>query len=484
MEGRKTVLPANKTKIVCTIGPASASPGVLERMIEAGMNVARINLSHGEPADHARSMALVRDAAARCGRRVAIMADLPGPKIRIGELEREPIDLQDGADFTLSTAPCAGDASRVQADWPPLPRVVHAGTTLFINDGLIQLEVRSVEGEEVHCRVVVGGELRSRKGLNLPGIDLGISAFTEHDRECLRFAIEQGVDAVSQSFVASADDLAAVREAALEFGGDPFLIAKIERLSALENLDEILVAADGLMVARGDLGVEIPIEQMAIVQKDIMSRANRAGKPVITATHMLESMVQYRRPTRAEATDVANAILDGTDCVMLSGESAVGKHPVEAAKMLARIAAYTEPHRPQDHPMRQLRMQRRGDQASVVDLIALSVHRTFEHAHPEAVVVPTRSGATARNVARFRLPVWIVAFSPVERTCQDLQFSYGVYPVAAESDQEDWEASARSWLGQAGISEGLALLTQGPSSQNPAAPYRLEILELGGRGAP
>jgi pyruvate kinase len=476
------VLPAHKTKIVCTIGPASASPTVLDGMIEAGMSVARINLSHGEPQDHTRSIELVRAAAERCGRRVAIMADLPGPKIRIGELVEEPIDLQDGADFTLSVAPCPGDAERVHVEWPPLTRVVKPGDTLFINDGLIQLKAREIEGDELRCTVAVGGELRSRKGLNLPGLDLGISAFTEHDRACLKFAIEQGVDAVSQSFVASADDLAAVREAAREFGGDPFLIAKIERTRALDNLDEILTATDGLMVARGDLGVETPIERMAVVQKDIMARANRAGKPVITATHMLESMVQYRRPTRAEATDVANAILDGTDCVMLSGESAVGRHPVEATRMLARIAAYTEPQRSTDRVARELRILRREDQTSVVDLLALSVHRSFEHADPAVVVVPTRSGATARNVARFRLPVWIVAFSPEPSTCQDLQFSYGVYPEGAASDHADWETIARSWLGEADIHKGLALLIQGPSAQNPAAPHRLEILELDGQG--
>ena len=223
--------------------------------------------------------------------------------------------------------------------------MVKPGDTLYLNDGLIQLEVREVTGPEVHCRVIMGGELRSRKGLNLPGIDLGISAFTERDPECLKFAVENGVDAVSQSFVEKAADIEGVRDAAAGIGRVPFIIAKIERSRALERIDEIIKAADGIMVARGDLGVEVPIEKIAVIQKDVIRRANQRAKPVITATQMLESMTANRRPTRAEATDVANAVLDGTDCVMLSGESAMGNYPVEAVDMLAKIAAAAEPYR-------------------------------------------------------------------------------------------------------------------------------------------
>ena len=281
---------------------------------------------------------------------------------------------------------------------------------LFLNDGLIQLEVTRVSGDEVECRVVVGGELRSRKGLNVPGIDLGISAFTERDRECLKFALEHGVDAVSQSFVESAADLEAVRDAARALGGaPPLILAKIERSRALDRVDEILAAADGLMVARGDLGVEVPIERMAVLQKMLIRKAVRAGKPVITATQMLESMTVSRQPTRAEATDVANAILDGTDCVMLSGESATGKFPVEAVRTLARIAAATEPHRDRLAIGDRLRAITPEMIGSVADLFALSVETLMECSSPAAVVVPTRSGATARSIGRFRLPVWIAA---------------------------------------------------------------------------
>ena len=317
-----------------------------QRLIRAGLNVARLNFSHGDFSKHAEVVTRIREAARATGRRVAIMADLPGPKMRLGKIAPEPIQLVPGDKFTLTNEDIVGDAQRVSMSFEPLPRVVKPGNRLFLNDGLVQLVVERVAGNDVECTVAVGGELRSRKGLNLPGIDLGISAFTEHDRACLEFALGAGVDAVSQSFVERAADLEAVRAAAAKIGRVPFIIAKIERSDALAHYDEILAAADGIMVARGDLGVEVPIEEIAHTQKQLIAKANLAGKPVITATQMLESMVTSRLPTRAEATDVANAILDGTDCVMLSGESAMGKFPEEAVTMLAKIAAFTEAHRP------------------------------------------------------------------------------------------------------------------------------------------
>ncbi len=468
----------SKTKIVCTIGPASQDAQTLQHMIRAGMNVARLNFSHGDLTSHGQVIEAIRAAARATGKRVAIMADLPGPKLRVGQLAEEPIELLHGEELVLTTEELLGDRDRVSVSFAGLPSVVSAGDTLFLNDGLIQLTVLGVAAQEVRCRVQTGGELRSRKGLNLPGVDLGISAFTEHDHECLRFAMAQGVDAVSQSFVATAEDVRAVRAAAQALGHSPFVIAKIERRGALDNLAAILELADGIMVARGDLGVEIPIERMAVVQKDLMERANSLGKPVITATQMLLSMVQQRRPTRAEATDVANAILDGTDCVMLSEESAMGRYPVDAVSMLARIAIATEPYR-RDRGLRKvLKENVRQDQVSVVDVLALSVERTVERASPVAVVTPTRSGATARSVARFRLPVWITAFSPSESTCQALQFSYGVQPVRVDAELADWTTLARDWLRDAGLTSGLAVLTQGPSAENPCGNHRMEIVEL------
>ncbi len=471
-------LPAHKTKIVATIGPASESPEIMEEMIRAGMNVARLNFSHGTFAGHKQAIENLRAAARATGQRVAIRADLPGPKIRIGQLATEPIELQAGSAFTLTTQEAVGGPSGASVSFPSLPQVVKPGDILFLNDGLIQLEVVTAGGTDVICRVVVGGELRSRKGLNLPGIDLGISAFTDHDSECLKFALEQGVDAVSQSFVESAADVAAVRKAAADLGHHPFVIAKIERSRAREHIQAILDAADGIMIARGDLGVEMPIEQIPLIQKWLMRQANLRGKPIITATHMLESMTASRRPSRAEASDVANAVLDGTDCLMLSGESAMGKYPVESVAMLAKIAETIEPYRPSHDVRERLKAIGHGSQVSLTDLIALSVETTLQHIPPAAVFVPTESGATARSITRFRLPVWIAAISPQEATCQQLQFSYGIYSVHEPDHPDDWNAYVREWLHGHEIEGSLAVLTEGPSARRPRANNRMEIIDL------
>jgi pyruvate kinase len=471
-------LPVNKTKIVCTIGPASDSPEILEKMILAGMNVVRLNFSHGDFAGHKAVIDRVRAAERTTGRHVAIMADLAGPKMRIGQLAEEPIELRDGDHFTLTSEDIIGNGSRVSMSFASLPQVVKPGDTLFLNDGIIQLEVIQITGNDVQCLCTVGGELRSRKGLNLPGIDLGISAFTDHDHECLKFALENGVNAVSQSFVETAADIEAVRSAAAALGHNPFIIAKIERAGARDHLDKILKAADGIMIARGDLGVETPIELMAVVQKRLMRLALKFGKPVITATQMLESMTEHRRPTRAEATDVANAILDGTDCVMLSGESAMGKYPVEAVTMLAKIAAATEPHHEQYRLKEALEKLGRNENLKVVDLIALSVRYTLEHVDAAAVFVPTFSGKTARSIARFRLPVWLTSVSRRKSTCQHLQFSYGVFPVHDPEHPADWRAYARQWLDLQGITGNKVIVTEGPSTKYPEINNRMEIIDL------
>jgi len=480
------MLPAHKTRIVATIGPASESPEVLARMVAAGMDVARINLSHGDFEGHARVIARLREASRAAGRPLAILADLPGPKLRIGRLAREPIELRAGDAFALTPGDGVGDERGASVSFARLPEVVRAGDTVFLNDGLVRLVVERVDAPDlrghqpgsVQCRVEIGGELRSGKGLNLPGLDLGIPAFTERDRECLRWALGAGVDAVSQSFVESAADIAAVRAAAAEWGAQPFVIAKIERRRALDRAGEILAAADGLMVARGDLGVEIPIEEIALVQKRLVQRANLAGKPIITATQMLESMTASPRPTRAEATDVANAILDGSDAVMLSGESAVGRYPVEAVAMLARIAASIERLRPARAVRDALRERPREEGAPVFDLIALSVDTLIERAAPAAVFVPTIGGITARRIARFRPQPWIVAVSASEASCQRLLFTWGVMPVRVAERPHDWRAFARDWLRAHGVAGQLVLVTEGPSPRHPDANDRIEILDL------
>ncbi|HSW64328.1 MAG TPA: pyruvate kinase [Dissulfurispiraceae bacterium] len=471
-------LPKCKTKIVCTIGPASDSQDVLERMIRTGMNVARLNFSHGDFESHARVVQRVRTAAAAVGRRVTLMADLPGPKMRIGMLADEPITLKPGDAFTLTTDDITGTASRVSVTLKTLPQSVRPGNTLFLNDGLIQLEVSAVSGNDIACTVLVGGELRSKKGLNIPGINLGMSAFTDRDREWLAIAKQLNIDAVSQSFVDSAQDIEDLRAAARALDYKPFIIAKIERLTALQNIDEILAAANGIMIARGDLGVEIPIEEIALVQKLLMKKANLLGKPVITATQMLESMTTNPRPTRAESTDVANAILDGTDCVMLSGESAMGSYPVDAVGMLAKIGAAVEQARPAHAVREQIRISSCNTNPKLSDIIALSVETTLQCTSPAAVFVPTRSGATARSIARFRMPVWIVAVSSQEATCQGLQFSYGVWPEHEPDHPERWGDYAKQWLCRFGIGGNLVIFTEGPSSKYPDMNNKMEIIDL------
>jgi pyruvate kinase len=469
-------LPENKTKIVATIGPASMEPSVLEQMIRAGMNVARLNFSHGDFEQHGEIIKRVRAAACSVGRRVAIMADLPGPKMRLGEIEDGPIELHADEPFILTSEDIVGDRQRVSMSFEALPRVVKKGDRLFLNDGLVQLLVDRVEGNDVHCSVAVGGQLSSRKGLNLPRISLGIGAFTERDRECLAFAIEQGVDAVSQSFVETADDIEAVRTAASELGGSPFIIAKIERQEALENIEAILDASDGIMIARGDLGVEIPIETMAVTQKKLMKKAIAHAKPVITATQMLESMTSSRLPTRAEATDVANAILDGTDCVMLSGESAVGRFPVESVAMLAKISTSTEAYREENR-----QSGRAGAQSGELPRSirkALLVDQAIELMPCDAVFVPVESGRTARTVARSRIPAWVVAVGLEPGILQGLSFCAGIHPHDLDAEPESWRDFARQWLEDFEIEPNHALLAAGPSSMNPDSNQRLEFFDF------
>ena len=472
------ILPSHKTKIVATIGPASESREMLVRLIRAGLDVARLNFSHGSPEKHAEVIRNIRDASREAGRRVAIMADLPGPKMRLGKIDPEPIHLMPGAHFTLTNEDIAGNARRASMTFEQVPRVVKPGDRIFLNDGVVQLRVEHVAGNDVECTVVVGGELRSRKGLNLPGVDLGISAFTENDRICLEFALRHGVDAVSQSFVERAADIHAVRAAAATIGKQPLIIAKIERAEALAHFDEILAASDGIMIARGDLGVEVPIEEIAHVQKQLIAKTNLAGQPVITATQMLESMVSSRLPTRAEATDVANAILDGTDCVMLSGESAVGKFPEESVTMLAKIAAFTEVHRPPksftvQHDFAQFTATPRAR-----DRMASLVEHARHTVPCDLGLVPTRGGMVARAISRFKPPVWIIAPSADCAACQNLAFSYGVFSIDLAEEPDDWREWIARWVRENGITAERILLVAGPSPRNPKSNYRIELMRL------
>jgi pyruvate kinase len=466
-------LPKHRSKIVCTIGPASDAPKVLEQLIRAGMNVARLNLAHGTADEHRARIARIRDAAHKTGYRVAILADLPGPKIRIGSLPA-PVTLKHG-DHVLLAPDAPGTAQAIPLELPPLVKPLVKGDTVYLNDGFLELRVEQHDSQGVLCQVLVGGVLLSHKGVNLPGVYLEGGALTAADRELLAFALEAGVDGLSVSFVESAEDLHAARRAANALGFHPFLVAKIERARAWKHIDAIIDATDAIMVARGDLGVEVPIEEIAIIQKRLIRKTRAVGKPVITATQMLESMVHNRRPTRAEVTDVANAILDGTDCIMLSEESAMGDFPVEAVKMLAEIARVTEKNRAELNPLSSIDLD---DKPSVESIIASNVRHSAERLNPLFVVTPTETGTTAARIARFRLEPWILAMSPHPATCQRLCLHYGVYPIEMPSPDSGWEEAARRWLLTNAVEKGLILLTQGPSKGHPGGTNRLEIIHL------
>lgn len=474
-----SLLQSPKTKLVCTIGPASDSEQMLENMINAGMNIARLNFSHGNFEYHGKVIKSIRAVSKRIGKRIAIMADLPGPKMRVGKFSDDSVTLKKDAKITLSVEDIIGNEDRVSISMKQLPDALHKDNILFLNDGLIQLVVEGIQGTEIQCRVLMGGELRSKKGLNVPGINLGTSAFTSRDRECMQFALEQGVDAVSQSFVSDAQDIKDVRDAAQEIGYHPFIIAKIERASIYEKIDEILEQCDGIMVARGDLGVEIPIEEIAVVQKFIIAKANLVGKPVITATQMLESMTHNRRPTRAEATDVANAVLDGTDCVMLSEESAMGAYPIESVLMLAKICNATEPCRLQEHYKGVIKPQTTGYHPSFVDHIAVSVEKLLSDVkNPAAVLIPTTSGHTATSITRVRLPIWILAVSSSAKTCQELMFSYGVWPIENEKRPVDWTDFIKGQIEKLQLKGERVLAVEGPSPDNPDRNHKIELINL------
>ena len=473
-----------KTKIVCTIGPASWDQHILEQMIQAGMNIARINLAHGDFDGHRRSIVNVRAAAKAIGQRVTIFADLPGPKMRIGRLAQDEIILERGQAFILQTKEILGDQSRASMVFEGLPRAVKPGDSIYMNDGYIQLKVDRIEGQEVHCTVQVGGELRSNKGVNFPGIDLGISAFTDRDRELLAFAAEHELDGIGVSFVQGPEDILAVRQAAATHKYEPFIIAKIERAMALENIETILKVTDGIMVARGDLGVEIPIEKIPTAQKQLIRQANLASQPVITATQMLESMTHNRRPTRSEATDVANAILDGTDCVMLSGETAIGSYPVETVSTMANLAREAENKVEIIGIADLLKLQQNRGEISHSDLVSLAIYLTVKTLQPELVIILAKSGETARRVSRFGLSQWIASPSLFEATCQHLQFSRGIYPTlvpdeAALATPEARRNYASDMLRRHDVDRGLVLLVEGSGTLKAEDTKRIDIINLG-----
>lgn len=433
-------LPLHKTKIVCTIGPSSCSLPRLKAMIASGMNVARLNFSHAHFADHKKNILNIRKAAADLGQPVNILIDLPGVKIRIGDLQNPPVNLRKNERVVLTTRKVLGSASLISVNYSSLPRSVSKGSTIYINDGFIQLKVERVLKQDVLCRVMIGGRLLSHKGLNLPGAQLAVHSITSKDLAAIEFGLKHNVTTFGLSFIEKAADITTVREFARKKGKKVFLVAKIERKKAVDNFNGILATADAVMVARGDLGIEMPLEEVPMVQKQLIAKANLMGRPVITATQMLGSMTQNIRPTRAEVNDVANAILDGTDALMLSEETAIGDYPVEAVKTMANIAVATEAMCYQNGESNNIRRQMCRDvlngvsTLSMTDTICLNAVEAVEKLKAKFILAQTTSGSTARHISRFKPPCWILAFSSHRKICEFLTLSYGVYPFLANRD--------------------------------------------------
>lgn len=452
-------LKPTRTKIVCTIGPASESEQVIESMIRGGMNVARLNFSHGTREGHREKIRCIRKISDKLGIPVAILQDLGGPKIRIGTVAEPGVRLEVGDQFILTSEPVESGTFRVSVSYPQLPGEVREGDTILLADGMLELKVVSVREPDIFCEVVQGGILTSHKGINLPSRTVGLPALTEKDKIDLLFGISEGVDYVAASFVRDPEDVLRVKKLIHENGGDTPLVAKIEKHEAIRNLDEILSAADGVMVARGDLGVEIPLAKVPLIQKRIIKEANLKGKPVITATQMLRSMVESPRPTRAEATDVVNAVLDGTDAVMLSEETAMGSYPVEAVRFMADLLESAERGFPHEH---YLAMR---PETLVSPSVAHASCVLAAHLHAAAIVPNTQSGLTAIHISRFRPACPILALSPNRSTARRLCLYWGVQPrvITRPKDTDDMiDTAAKSVRDSGHVSTGdVVVITAG-----------------------
>ena len=417
---------AKKTKIVCTLGPASQSEETLTKLIENGLNVCRFNFSHGSHEEHKERIDVVKKVREKLNKPVAILLDTKGPEIRTGNFADPEVFLQEGDKFTITMADVVGTNEICTVSYKGLANDVVKGDLILIDDGLVGLRVEEVCGEEIHCIVENSGIVKNHKGVNVPGVKINLPALTPKDISDIEFGITQGIDFIAASFVRKASDVLAIREV-LENNNatDIQIISKIENQEGVDNLDEILQVSDGLMVARGDLGVEIPTEEMPIVQKEMIKKCNELGKPVITATQMLDSMIRNPRPTRAEVTDVANAIYDGTDAIMLSGETAAGKYPVEAVKTMATIAKRIEETLDYDNILRSKGL----NHTSVTDAISYATCATAESLNASGIITSTSSGHTARMVSKFRPNTPIIAATPNEKTSRQLSLSWGVYTV-------------------------------------------------------
>jgi len=469
-----------RTKIVCTIGPSIDSEEKIAEMIEAGMDVARLNLSHGKREEHLRRVEMIREVSRKLKRTIAILVDTRGPEVRTGPLKEEKIILKDGQDFILTTSAVTGDQDRVAVTYPGLPRDLAPGRTILIDDGLLHLEVIEISGDDILCKVIHGGELRSYKGLNLPGTSLSLPALGAEDREDLKLLLEQDIHFIAVSFTRTREDILEVKRLVEEILPDTLIIAKIESRAGIENFDEILDVSDGIMVARGDLGVEIPTEEVPLLQKKIIYQCNRSGKPVIIATQMLDSMIRHPLPTRAEASDVANAIFDGTDAVMLSGETAMGRFPVEAVQTMSRIARRTE------EALRYKQILEGLEKVmakTVTDAISYATCHTAQELGAEAIITSTQTGQTARMVSKYRPRSPIVAVTSRRRVAAQLTLTWGVYPVLCppvESTDEMFAAATEAALQEQLVREGsLVVFTAGVPVGIPGTTNLLRVETIG-----
>jgi pyruvate kinase len=416
-----------RAKIICTIGPASSSESTMRELMRLGMDVARLNFSHGSHKEHARSIKLLRRAAKSEGRTICILQDLQGPKIRTGRLKgHTPVLLEAGSRVVITPRDVPGTEKVISTTYPFLAREVIPGDRILLSDGLIELRVIAVNGDDVECEIVNGGLLGEHKGINIPGAALSVPSLTDKDRADLEFGLKHGVDYVALSFVRSAADVLAAKQLIAESGSKLPIVAKLEKPQAIEQLDEILEAADAVMIARGDLGVELPPEKVPVIQKQVIRRAGEYRKPVITATQMLESMIENPRPTRAEASDVANAIFDGTDAVMLSAETASGKYPREAVAIMGRIVLEAERNFPEDGHSRR---RRNHSRLSVAETICESIAHAAQGLDMSAIAVFTESGNTAKLISKYRPKPEIFAFSHMQHVCNRLNLLWGVHPV-------------------------------------------------------
>ena len=417
-----------KTKIICTMGPNTNDKSLMRKLVENGMDIARFNFSHGDHKEQKERMDMLKSVREEAGVPVAILLDTKGPEIRTGRLkDGQKVMLEAGQTFTLTTEQLVGDETKVSITYDGLVEDVEIGKKILIDDGLIELEVKKIIGMDIVCRVINGGELGQRKGVNVPNVPVRLPALTEKDREDIIFGVEQGVDFIAASFVRSAEGILEIK-ALLKECRAPYIpiIAKIENAEGIKNIDEILHCADGIMVARGDLGVEIPAHEVPYLQKWIIQKCNENYKPVITATQMLDSMIRNPRPTRAEVTDVANAVYDGTDAVMLSGETAQGKYPVEALQMMVEIVKNTESHLDYETL---LSKAQENCKKNISSAIGYSSVATAASLNAKCIITPTASGATARVVSKFRPEAMVVGVSPNEETLRRMQIYRGVYPV-------------------------------------------------------